>query len=102
MKPITEKKFNEVYNFINKNIGPVPAKKFRKAYNEGRAVEWLKEAWPKLEEYEAWTLKYNTVDDLTKTKDDQLKAIYNSNPDLSKISSARMKTILANNDVTLD
>ena len=100
MKPMTEKKFNEVYNFIAKNIDNEAAKKFSKAYHEGRASEWLTKAWPKLEEFESWTLKYNTVDDLTKSKEDQLKTIYKNNPNFSKISTARMKTILANNDVT--
>lgn len=99
---MTEKKFNEVYNFIAKNIDNEAAKKFSKAYHEGRASEWLTKAWPKLEEFESWTLKYNTVDDLTKSKEDQLKTIYKNNPDFSKISSARMKTILTNNDVTED
>ena len=104
MKPMTEKKFNEVYNFIDKNIDKVTgtkyAKDFSNAYNEGKATEWLTKNWPELEEYEAWTLKYNSVDDLTKSKEDQLKTIYKNNPDFSKISSPRMNTILANNDVT--
>lgn len=106
MKPMTEKKFNEVYNFIDKNIDKVTgtkyAKDFSNAYNEGKATEWLTKNWPELEEYEAWTLKYNSVDDLTKSKEDQLKTIYKNNPDFSKISFPRMNTILANNDVTED
>lgn len=99
-KPITEKKFNEVHNFIRKNIGEKPAAGFDAAYKQGKATEWLTKFWPKLEEYEAWTLKYSNVNDLTKSKEDQLKDIYNKNPDLSAISDARMKTILAGNDVT--
>lgn len=99
-KPLTEKKYNEIHNFIRKNIGDKPAAKFAKAYQEGRATDWLKNAWPKLEEYEAWTLKYSNVNDLTKSKEDQLKDIYNKNPNFSAISDARMKTILAGNDVT--
>ena len=99
-KPLTEKKYNEIHNFIRKNIGDKPATKFAKAYQEGRATDWLKNAWPKLEEYEAWTLKYSNVNDLTKSKEDQLKDIYNKNPNFSAISDARMKTILAGNDVT--
>lgn len=99
-KPITEKKYNEIHNFIRKNIGEKPASKFAKAYQEGRATDWIKKAWPKLEEYEAWTLKYSNIDDLTKSKEDQLKDIYNKNPDLNSISEARMKTILEGNDIT--
>lgn len=99
-KPITEKKFNEVHNFIRKNIGEKPAAGFDAAYKQGKATEWLTKFWPKLEEYEAWTLKYSNVNDLTASKEDQLKAIYNKNPDFSAISDARMKTILAGNDVT--
>lgn len=99
-KPITEKKYNEIHNFIRKNIGEKPAAKFAKAYQEGRAIDWIKSAWPKLETFEPWTLKYSTIDDLTKSKEDQLKDIYNKNPDLKAISDARMKTILEGNDVT--
>ena len=100
-KPITEKKFNEIHNFIRKNIGEKAAAGFSVAYNQGKATDWLTKFWPKLETYEEWTLKYNSIDDLVKTNEDQLKAIYNNNPDLSKISPARMRTILTNNDVTL-
>lgn len=99
-KPLTEKKYNEIHNFIHKNIGDKPAAKFAKAYQEGRAIDWINKAWPKLEEYEAWTLKYSNINDLVKSKEDQLKDIYNKNPDFSAISDARMKTILAGNDVT--
>lgn len=97
-KPMTEKKFNEVHNFIRKNIGEKPAAGFNAAYKQGKAAEWITKFWPKLEEYEAWTLKYSNIDDLTKSKEDQLKDIYNKNPDFSAISKARMKTILAGND----
>ena len=99
-KPITEKKFNEVHNFIRKNIGDKPAAGFDAAYKQGKATEWLTKFWPKLEEYEAWTLKYSNVHDLTKSKEDQFKDIYNKNPNFSAISDARMKTILAGNDIT--
>lgn len=97
-KPITEKKFNEVHNFIRKNIGEKPAAGFNAAYKQGKGTEWLTKFWSKLEEYEAWTLKYSNVNDLTKSKEDQLKDIYNKNPNFSAISKARMKTILAGND----
>lgn len=99
-KPITEKKYNEIHNFIRKNIGEKPAAGFDAAYKQGKAIEWITKFWPKLETYEAWTLKYSNVNDLTKSKESQLKDIYNKNPDFSAISEARMKTILAGNDVT--
>lgn len=99
-KPMTEKKFNEVHNFIRKNIGEKPAAGFNAAYKQGRATEWITKFWPKLEEYEAWTLKYSNINDLTKSKEDQLQEIYIKNPNLNDISEARMKTILEGNDVT--
>ena len=96
-KPLTEKKINEVYNFLNKYVEKDAAMHFRKAEDK---VKWIKDHWNLLEEYEAWTNKYSSLKDLTATPKEQLEAVYNKNPDITKISEPRLKTILEGNDFT--
>lgn len=97
---LTDKKYKEVFNFVDKYVDKDAAKAFDKAYKEGREIEWLNKFWPKLEGYSAWTNTYNSIEDLTASSEKQLEQIYNKNPDYDKISEARMKNILDNNDVT--
>lgn len=97
---LSDKKFSEVYNFLNKYVDKNAATAFKKAQSEGREVEWLNKSWNRLEEYTPWTNTYSSVEDLTATPEKQLEQIYNKNPDYDKISQARMKNILDNNDVT--
>lgn len=97
---LTDKKFKEVFNFVDKYVDKDAAKAFDKAYNEGREIEWLNKFWPQLEEYTPWTNTYSSIEDLTESPEKQLERIYNKNPDFDKISEARMKNILDNNDVT--
>lgn len=97
---LSDKKFKEVFNFVDKYVDKDAAKAFDKAYKEGREIEWLNKFWPQLEEYSAWTNSYNSIEDLTASPEKQLEQIYNKNPDYDKISEARMKNILDNNDVT--
>lgn len=96
---LSDKKYKEVYNFVDK-LEPDAAKSFDKAYKDGREIEWLNKFWPQLEEYTQWTNTYSSVEDLTASPEKQLEQIYNKNPDYDKISEARMKNILDNNDVT--
>jgi hypothetical protein len=98
-KPLTDKKINEVYNFLNKYVEKDAALHFRKADDK---VQWIKDHWSLLEEYEPWTNKYSSLKDLTATPKEQLEAVYNKNPDITKISSPRLKTILEGNDFTED
>lgn len=97
---LTDKKYKEVYNFVDKYVDKDAAKALDKAYKEGREIEWLNKFWNRLEEYTPWTNTYSSVEDLTASPEKQLEQIYNNNPDFDKISEARMKTILDNNDVT--
>lgn len=97
---LTDKKFKEVFNFVDKYVDKDAAKAFDKAYKEGREIEWLNKFWPQLEEYTPWTNTYSSIEDLTASPEKQLEQIYNKNPDYDKISEARMKNILDNNDVT--
>lgn len=97
---LTDKKFKEVYNFLDKFISNKAAKAFDNAYNVGKEIEWLNKYWTRLEEYTPWINTYSSIDDLTTSPDKQLEQIYNKNPDYDKISEARMKNILDNNDVT--
>ena len=97
---LTDKKFKEVYNFVDKYVDKDAAKAFDKAYKEGREIEWLNKFWNRLEEYTPWTNTYSSIEDLTATPEKQLEQIYNKNPDYDKISDARMKNILDNNDIT--
>lgn len=97
---LTDKKFNEVYNFINKYVDRDAAAAFNRAYSQEREIEWLNKFWNKLEEYTPWTNTYSSIDDLTASPDKVLEQIYNKNPDLANMSEARLKTILANNDIT--
>lgn len=96
-KTLSDKKVNEIYNFIRKNIGKDAAEGFRKRDDK---VQWIKDHWNDLEEFEAWTLKYSSVEDLTKPSIKVLEDIFNKNPDINAISEARMKTILNNNDIS--
>ena len=96
-KTLSDKKVNEIYNFIRKNISKDAAEGFRKRDDK---VQWIKDHWNDLEEFEAWTLKYSSVDDLTKPSTKVLEDIFNKNPDINAISEARMKTILDNNDIS--
>lgn len=97
---LSDKKFKEVYNFVNQYVDKDAAKAFDKAYKEGREIEWLNKFWNRLEEYTPWTNTYSSIEDLTATPEKQLEQIYNKNPDYDKISEARMKNILDNNDIT--
>lgn len=97
---LSDKKYKEVFNFVDKYVDKDAAKAFDKAYKEGREIEWLNKFWPQLEEYTPWTNTYSSVEDLTASPEKQLEQIYNKNPDYDKISDARMKNILDNNDVT--
>lgn len=97
---LTDKKFKEVFNFVDKYVDKDAAKAFDKAYKDGREIEWLNKFWPQLEEYTPWTNTYSSIEDLTASPEKQLEQIYNKNPDFDKISEARMKNILDNNDVT--
>lgn len=97
---LTDKKFKEVFNFVDKYVDKDAAKAFDKAYKEGREIEWLNKFWNRLEEYTPWCNTYSSIEDLTASSDKQLEQIYNKNPDYDKISDARMKNILDNNDVT--
>lgn len=97
---LTDKKFKEVFNFVDKYVDKDAAKAFDKAYKEGREIEWLNKFWPQLEEYTPWTNTYSSIEDLTASPEKQLEQIYNKNPDYDKISEARMKNILDNNDIT--
>lgn len=97
---LTDKKYKEVYNFVDKYVDKDAAKAFDKAYKEGREIEWLNKFWNRLEEYTPWTNTYSSIEDLTATPEKQLEQIYNKNPDYDKISDARMKNILDNNDIT--
>lgn len=97
---LSDKKYKEVFNFVDKYVNKDAAKAFDKAYKEGREIEWLNKFWPKLEGYSAWTNTYSSIEDLTASPDKQMEQIYNKNPDYDKISDARMKSILDNNDVT--
>lgn len=99
---LSDKKFKEVYNFLNQYVDERAAKAFDKAYNEGREIEWLNKRWNALEGYTPWVNTYSSVDDLTASPEKQLEQIYNKNPDYNKISQARMKNILDNNDVTAE
>lgn len=96
-KTLSDKKVNEIYNFIRNNISKDAAEGFRKRDDK---VQWIKDHWNDLEEFEAWTLKYSSVDDLTKPSIKVLEDIFNKNPDINAISEARMKTILNNNDIS--
>lgn len=102
MANLTDKKFNKVNNFLNTYIDPQAAKLFKAAHKEGKDVEWLKNNWELLEEYEPWTRTYNSIEDLTVSPEKQKERIYNANPDFSKISKARLKTILEEGDFTED
>lgn len=97
---LTDKKYKEVFNFVDKYVNKDAAKAFDKAYKDGREIEWLNKFWPKLEGYSAWTNTYSSIEDLTAYPEKQMEQIYNKNPDFDKISEARMKNILDNNDVT--
>jgi hypothetical protein len=97
---LTDKKFNEVYNFINKYVDRDAAAAFNSAYKQEREIEWLNKFWNKLEEYTPWTNTYTSIEDLTASPDKVLEQIYNKNPEYDKISEARMKNILDNNDIT--
>lgn len=97
---LTDKKYKEVFNFVDKYVDKDAAKAFDKAYKEGREIEWLNKFWNRLEEYTPWTNTYSSIEDLTATPEKQLEQIYNKNPDYDKISDARMKNILDNNDIT--
>lgn len=97
---LTDKKYKEVFNFIDTYVNKGAAEALDKAHEEGREIEWLNKFWPKLEGYSAWTNAYSSIEDLTATPEKQLEQIYNKNPDFDKISEARMKNILDNNDVT--
>lgn len=97
---LSDKKFKEVYNFLNQYVDKDAANAFDKAYNEGREIEWLNKRWNVLEGYTPWVNTYSSIEDLTASPDKQLEQIYNKNPDYNKISQARMKNILDNNDVT--
>lgn len=97
---LTDKKYNEVYNFLNQYVQKDAANAFKKAHSEGREIEWLNKNWNRLEEYTPWTNSYSSIEDLTATPEKQLEQIYKKNPDYDKISPARMKNILDNNDVT--
>lgn len=102
MASLTDKKFNAVNNFLMKYVDPEAAKSFKDARNKGKEIEWLEANWETLDEYEPWTQTYSSIKDLTMPPEGQMQKIYNSNPDFTKISKARMKTILANNDFTLE
>ena len=97
---LSDKKFKEVFNFVDKYVDKDAAKAFDKAYKAGREIEWLNKFWPQLEEYTPWTNTYSSIEDLTASPYKQMEQIYNKNPDYDKISDARMKNILDNNDVT--
>lgn len=97
---LPDKKYNEVYNFLNQYVQKEAANAFKKAHSEGREIEWLNKNWNRLEEYTPWTNSYSSIEDLTASPEKQLEQIYNKNPDYDKISPARMKNILDNNDVT--
>ena len=97
---LSDKKYKEVFNFVDKYVDKDAAKAFDKAYKEGREIEWLNKFWNRLEEYTPWTNTYSSIEDLTATPEKQLEQIYNKNPDYDKISDARMKNILDNNDIT--
>lgn len=97
---LTDKKFKEIYNFVDKYVDKDAAKAFDNAYKDGREIEWLNKFWNRLEEYTPWVNTYSSIDDLTASPEKQLEQIYNKNPDFDKISDARMKNILDNNDVT--
>lgn len=97
---LSDKKYNEVYNFLNQYVDKNAANAFKKAHSEGREIEWLNKNWNRLEEYTSWTNSYSSIEDLTASPEKQLEQIYNKNPDYDKISPARMKNILDNNDVT--
>lgn len=97
---LSDKKYKEVYNFIDQYVNKDAANAFNKAYNQGREIEWLNKFWPKLEGYSAWTNSYSSIDDLTATPRQQLEQIYNKNPDYDQISEARLQNILDNNDIT--
>lgn len=99
---LSDKKFKEVYNFLNKYVDKDAANAFEQAYSEGREIEWLNKRWNKLEEYEPWVNTYSSIEDLTASPEKQLELIYNNNQDYDKISKARMKSILDNNDVTAE
>lgn len=100
MANLTDKKFNKINNFLNTYIDPQAAKLFKAAHKNGKDIEWLKQNWELLEEYEPWTRTYNSIDDLTVSPEKQKEQIYNANPDFSKISKARLKTILDEGDFT--
>lgn len=97
---LSDKKYSEVYNFLNQYVDKYAAAAFKKARNDGREVEWLNKSWNRLEEYTPWTNTYSSVEELTASPEKQLEQIYNKQPDYHKISPARMKNILDNNDVT--
>lgn len=99
---LTDKKFKEVYNFVDKYVDKNAAAAFDKAYKDGREIEWLNKFWNRLEEYTPWVNTYSSIDDLTASPEKQLEQIYNKNPDYDKISEARMKNLLENNDVTVE
>lgn len=102
MANLTDKKFNKINNFLNTYIDPQAAKLFKAAHKEGKDIEWLKDNWELLEEYEPWTRTYNSIEDLTVSPEKQKEQVYNANPDFSKISKARLKTILDDGDFTED
>lgn len=99
---LSDKKYKEVFNFLNQYVDKDASKAFDKAYKEGREIEWLNKYWNRLEEYTPWTNTYSSIEDLTATPYKQLEQIYNKNPDYDKISPARMKNILDNNDITVE
>lgn len=102
MANLSDKKFNKINNFLNTYIDPQAAKLFKAAHKNGKDIEWLKDNWELLEEYEPWTRTYNSIEDLTVSPEKQKEQIYNANPDFSKISKARLKTILDEGDFTED
>lgn len=97
---LTDKKFKEVYNLLDKYIDKNAAAAFKKAREEGTEIAWLNKRWARLEGYTPWINAYSSIEDLTLSPTKLMEQIYSKYPDLSNISKARMKNILDNNDVT--
>jgi hypothetical protein len=88
-RSITDETFNEVYNFLNKNVNPRAAQGFKAAPNK---LEWLNRHWNNLEEHELWTDKYKSIEDIVGNKLKTFPTLYEE-LNGQKPTEARFETI---------
>lgn len=96
---LTDKKISNIRNFLQDKVGAKAANGFSKSEDK---LDWLERHWSDLEEYEGWTDEYSSIEDLTMAPEKKMEEIYNKSPDFSKISDAKMKSILKKNDFSED